>query len=49
MARRNDSLIESNEGGRKMGAEGRAMREEASMDMTRGLHLTAMYPALLFL
>ena len=29
------------------GNEGRAMREEASKDMPRGTHLTAVYPALL--
>ena len=35
-------------GGRKGGDDGRATRKEASKDMTRGTHLTAVYPALFF-
>ena len=41
-------MIGSAEGGREGGDEGRAPREEASKDMTRGTHLTAVYPALFF-
>ena len=39
-------MIGSGEGGREGGDEGRATWEEASEDMTRGTHLTAVYPAL---
>ena len=30
------------------GGKGRAMREEASKDMPRGMHLTAVHPVLFF-
>ena len=38
--------IGCDEGGREGGDEGRAMREEASKEMTRVTHLAAVYRAL---
>ena len=37
----------SDEGGREGGDEGGAIKDGASEEMTRGTHLTAVYPALL--